>query len=243
MKTTTRNRIIGIVLIVAMSAGMIISGVSVLMAQNKQDEEQAEHGGSSQTSSQQQSASKAARESVTGYFGDLKKGNIAEAYAFVSEQMTDPFGIRDRQKQLNESAAAEPAEIQEILNDYFRYSSSQYVRDYAIEQSVQSGDDAAFLVRVTAADFTKQKQRDEEAYNQQIQDYVAGHLDELNEIASSQSQEAADNYLKAMKMKSYYSDSKADIDALPDQELRFEVITSKQPDGTYQIQSISESAQ
>ncbi len=249
MKSTTKNRVIGIVLVGAMSAGLIASGISILLAQTEQDHEkteerktaQTEKAGKDEKEDQQASADKESRTAVTGFFKALENGDVTEAYSYTAEDMNDLFDLKGRQEEFAESVKNEPAEIQDILNDYYNYSVSQQVRDYAIEQSVQSDDKAAFLVRITGADFSKQKQLDEQPYNDQVQEYIASHMDELNRIVSEQSQEAADLFLRTMKMKSYYSDMKKGVESLPDHEIRIEITTQKQDDGTVLITGMKKS--
>lgn len=259
MNHTLRNRIIGIVLIAAMSAGLIISGLSVLLAQKKTDD------GAKQNSSQVQEQTKtenntdsgdagsagsesaedtaAAREAVTGYFSAIRNGDVDEAYTYVAEKpAADTFALNDKKDSFMQTAKDQPDYARKILEDYFKASAKQYVRSYAIEQSARSGDENAFLVRVTMGDFSQIKDLDPSVYSQQMQEYINTHLDELNQMTAEQGQAAADAYLQEMQMTSYYNDMKKELENLPDTDLKFEVITTKNADGTRSIVSIEPQA-
>lgn len=250
MKSSTKNRVIGIILILAMSTGLIVSGLSMFMkpAQSQNTSNQTNQSTSAdlknetEESKESSPSIKEARAAVTGYFSSLKDGNVAKAYTYCEEEMPDLFALKEKQKEFDESIKNEPKEIQDIMKDYYSASAAQYVREYAIEDSVADHDDAAFLVHIQTADFSKLQPRDETRYNEAIQEYVSSHLEELNNMVNEKSQEEADNFLRAMKMKDYYADVKEDLKALPQTDLQIQVLSKKQADGTYKI-SLMESAE
>lgn len=162
---------------------------------------------------------------MTGYFSSLKDGNVAKSIHLLRRRNAGSFCTEGKQKEFDESIKNEPKEIQDIMKDYYSASAAQYVREYAIEDSVADHDDAAFLVRIQTADFSKLQPRDETRYNEAIQEYVSSHLEELNNMVNEKSQEEADNFLRAMKMKDYYADVKEDLKALPQTDLQIQVLS------------------
>lgn len=233
MKTSTRNRILVILVVLAMSAGLIVSGMYVLFSSVQKDETAGQTlNTETEDSTEEQTASFAgARKAVTGFFGSLQNGNVEEAYDYVADSSEDPFGLKKSNADFKKTIESEPEGARAILTEYFDDSASQYVREYAILDSLEEDGKKVFLVQLTSADFDAIVYPDEEKINQETQDYINEHLDELNQMVAEQSQEAADAHIQELKLENYYSKLKEATRNTRDQEVTMEVVVEEDADG------------
>lgn len=149
--------------------------------------------GSNNTEQTQETAEedKEIKAALQGYFSNIKKGDLNQAYNYTANSMSDIFDLQRKKEEFEEETKDLTDErALKAANEYFQHCIQNTIREYKIE-SIDAGDDkATALVRVDMVDSDQVEEFKVEEVQKKVDKYIEDHQEELLKISNEQGEEA-----------------------------------------------------